>query len=487
MARRARKSNQAPRKSGPLPQAPSPPSSSGTARADSCAVAVISLGCAKNLVDTEVMCGALAETGFLLTPDPEQADVLLINTCCFIAAARTEAEAEIRQGLDWKRQRRGRMLVVSGCLAQRQAAALPRQFPDIDLLIGLDDIARLPDLLRDQRARLEQPAVSPRCDSAPSYLYDHGTARLQLTPPNFAYVKIAEGCDHHCSFCTIPAIRGRQRSRDIASVTAECRQFLAQGVRELNLIAQDTSRYGADRGDGSDLQQLLRACDRIEGDYWLRLLYLHPRHTSPALLETCAKAHHVVPYIDLPLQHICNRILRAMGRRLDERATRQLMQRLRLIWPHAAVRTTLLVGFPGETNADFDALLEFVGEYRFERLGVFVFSPEEGTRAAALRDGLVAPELALERRARLLERQQQIALEQNRALVGRTVRVLVERREARRDFVGRTAADAPDVDNLVHFQGADDCLRRGFVTVRIDTAAPYDLHGTTVAAEQAPS
>ena len=441
-------------------------------------VMVVSLGCPKNWVDTEVMCGQLATAGFTLTNQADAADVMLINTCAFIAEARAEAHEEIEAALDWKQRRRGRKVVVAGCLPQRDPDAVADEFPGADLLLALDDVPfaaeRIRTLFAQPRKRRQ---LHPHL---PAYVYDHESPRLLLTPHNYAYAKIAEGCDHKCSFCTIPSIRGRQRSRPVDSIVTECEHLLRQGVRELNLIAQDTTRYGHDRDDGATLAELLTRCDRLEGDFWLRLMYAHPLHVTPELLDLPAAAEHIVPYIDMPLQHISDSLLRSMGRGMDAAATRRLVSRIRESWPDAAVRTTFLVGYPGESDTDFEELFAFAADCRFERLGVFTFSAEDGTRAARVRRGLVPPEIALQRRDRLLALQQEISLERNRGLIDATVTVLVEGAEDGDTFLGRTAADAPDIDNSVHFSGPPDCVQHGFVSVRITAASAYDLYGQVI-------
>ncbi len=276
-------------------------------------VAVISLGCAKNLVDTEVMCGNLATSGFLLTNSSQDADVLLINTCSFIADARSEAEREIRLGLQWKRQQHGRRLVVAGCLPQRNLKQTRAQYPGVDRFLALDDVPNIAVLLTEllQKDGRQEPDVGFK---ESSFIYDESMPRLQLTPQNYAYMKIAEGCDHACRFCAIPAIRGRQRSRSIDSILREAEMLLEQGVCELNLIAQDTTRYGHDRDDGATIETLLEQLDRIEGEFWVRLLYTHPRFFRPELIEVFRGAKHLVPYVDIPLQHISDHMLHAMGR-----------------------------------------------------------------------------------------------------------------------------------------------------------------------------
>lgn len=440
------------------------------------AVCITSLGCAKNLVDTEVMAGVLAQAGFALTSDPAAARVMLINTCSFIADARTEAESEIGRALAWKKSSpRTRKLVVAGCLPQRERPLLRERHPEIDLLIGLDDVPKIADHL----ARLFRGDAAPAAAGnlpLPDFLYDENTPRLLLTPATFAYVKIAEGCDHGCRFCAIPGIRGRQRSRSIASVVKECRNLLGMGVKELNLIAQDSTSYGRDRRDGATLAALLRELDALEapGPFWIRVLYIHPRHTTGELLETMAAARHVVPYLDMPLQHISDHVLRDMGRGMGEAETRALCDRIRRRLPDAVFRTTFLVGYPGETEADFNTLLEFVRAFRFDRLGVFAYSPEAGTPAAAVTENLVPAAVAEARRARLMEEQQVIALEKNRALVGATLTILFEHADSARRWTGRTAGDAPEVDNVVRVV-ATPPRTPGFAEVRITAAAPYEL------------
>ncbi|MFA5203851.1 MAG: 30S ribosomal protein S12 methylthiotransferase RimO [Lentisphaeria bacterium] len=441
------------------------------------AVAMVSLGCAKNLVDSEVMAGTLATAGFLLTGEAGDADVLVINTCAFIADARNEALAEVASGVAWKKARPGRRLAVAGCLPQRERGPLHERFPEIDLFLGVDDVPRIAELLR-----VVPPAPVPAVAMAlPHYLYDETTPRLLLTPAAFAYVKIAEGCDHHCRFCAIPAIRGRQRSRAVASVVCEVRNLLAQGVHEINLIAQDTTRYGADRTDGATLAGLLRELDALPGQFWLRVLYTHPKHFTDELLEVFAGARHLVPYLDMPLQHISDHVLRDMGRGIGEDATRALLARLRERLPKATFRTTFLVGYPGETEADFARLLAFVKETRFDRLGAFAYSPEAGTPAAAITDGVVPAAVAQARRDALLEAQQAIAREKNQALVGQELEVLLERPDAKHGWLaGRSAGDAPDVDNTVHVHGRKVLIRHGFCRVRITAAGPYDLEAVPV-------
>jgi len=445
-------------------------------------VCIISLGCAKNLVDTEVMCGALATEGYLLVNDLAIADIVLLNTCSFILDARLEAEEEIANALRWKRKaRRGkRYIAVAGCLPQRNLEKIEKQYPNIDLFLMLDDVPKVANLLNEM--------INKRVKHTPKqnisqYIYDENTPRLLLTPQNFAYVKIAEGCNHGCKFCAIPAIRGKQRSRTIESVVAESKNLIGMGVRELNFIAQDTTRYGRDLGTETDIGKLLTACNQIEGDFWMRLLYTHPKYFKPEYLQIFAKLDKLVPYIDIPLQHISDKMLVAMGRGMSEAQTRKLMDKIAKTWSNVAVRTTFIVGYPGESEEDFQRLYDYVAEYKFARMGVFIFSPEEGTAAAKISEGLVPQELAQERQEKLLSLQQSISLEFNEKFNNQTTQVLVDAQVGNKKYIGRTYADAPDIDNRVHFVGTDNSFEQGIVDVQISTYTDYDLHGKQIIVE----
>jgi len=439
------------------------------------AVHVISLGCAKNLVDTEVMCGSAVTSGLVLTAQREHADIILINTCSFVADARDEAFCEIQQALVWKQQGSRRYVVVSGCLPQRDLPALRQQLRDVDMFLGLDDVphagTRLLELVNGNAA----PA--PEVFAESTFLYDETLPRLQLTPRQYAYVKIAEGCNHRCRFCAIPLIRGRQRSRSIDSVQRECRQLLDQGVAELNLISQDTTAYGSDRDDAATLAKLLRTVDALPGMFWLRLLYTHPAHFTDELIDVFASSSHLLPYVDMPLQHINDAVLKGMGRGIGAAATRALLDRLRARIPQLTLRTTFLVGYPGETDAAFAELESFVEQFQFDRLGVFAFSPEENTPAAALTANLVPAAVAEQRRARLLELQQQISLRRNQALLGQRIDVLLEGQDEHGRMLGRSRGDAPEVDNQVTIEAPRVMPTKLIVPVVITAAGPYDLIG----------
>ena len=439
-------------------------------------VHVISLGCAKNLVDTEVICGDLASHGIMLSAERDGADMVLINTCGFIEDARKEADQEIRAALRWKRKRRRRAVAVAGCLPRRLREQAEKLYPDVDLFVGLDDVGQAAGLIEAFRVRSLGHRNLPSAP-APTYLYDHTAPRLALTPVSYGFVKIAEGCDHRCAYCVIPDIRGNQRSRSIDSVVEECRQLLDQGRLELDLIAQDTTRYGLDREDGANLAKLIQAVDQLPGDFLIRILYTHPLYLSDEIIDAAAAAEHVAPYIDVPLQHISSPILKAMRRGMDGPATRERMAALRGRWPGVAIRTTFLFGFPGETDEQAEEVLAYCRGFQFERLGAFAFSPEEGTPAAIM-ENQVPRAVAEARRDALLAQQQESSLARNQGLVGQCLRVLVDGAEDQRSFLGRTVWDAPETDNVVHVRGPRDTMERGLVDVRIERAEAYDLFGT---------
>lgn len=450
-------------------------------------VHVVALGCAKNLVDAEVMCGTMAANGIYLTDDPEEAHVILINTCGFIQSARDEAEAAIKEALAWKRKglRRGllRLVVVGGCLAQRSAPEYAVKYPGVDCWMGVDSAPHIHQLLAeliDGAQAPEAPSQAPRLaisTATPQWLYDEHTPRIQSTPDTYAYVKIAEGCNHRCAFCAIPGIRGNLRSRTPESVLAECRQFLAAGVRELNLIAQDSTAYGLDLSPRVSLASLLREIDALPGEFWVRVLYTHPLHLTPEFLEVLGNSRHVVPYLDVPLQHIHTPILKSMGRGMDGEKTRKLLEGIREKYPRMTIRTTVMTGYPGETPEAFQELLDFVRDFQFDRLGAFAFSPEPGTPAYNIQEGKVPRKTAESRRDKLLALQKSISVARNRALMGTTMTVLLEESLGRRKWIARSQGDAPEVDQTVVVEApAGVTLQEGsFLTVKVHRASEYDL------------
>ena len=425
-------------------------------------VSLISLGCAKNLVDSEIMVGHLHQAGMKVIPEAEQADVVIVNTCSFIDSSKEESIGhilEVHQNRGMTKRRKAQKLIVAGCMSQRFSKDLPNSLPEVDAFIGLDQVTRVAPIIEEifarERGKTEAPAnfIGGRS----TFIPDFDTPRFRLTPRHFAYVKIAEGCNHPCTFCIIPQIRGRHRSRTVASVVAEARQLVAEGVKELNLISQDTTFFGMDTWEqrpsprtpvdssrGDALTTLLRELNAIPGDFWIRLLYTHPAHWSDELIRTIAECPKVARYVDMPLQHISDRMLGAMQRETSGDYIRDIVRRIRAGIPGIAVRTTFIVGFPGETEADVDELCQFIEETRFERLGVFRYSQEEGTRAAKM-GGQIAKKQKEARWHRTMALQQRIASDVSRAAIGRTLRVLVEE-----PGVARGEADAPDIDGRVY-------------------------------------
>ncbi len=469
-------------------------------------VYVVALGCAKNLVDAEVMCGTMAANGIFLTDDPEEAHVTLINTCGFIQSARDEAEGAIRDALQWKRKglRKGlpRWIVVGGCLAQRSAPEYAKKYPGVDLWMGVDAAPKIHQLLETLIAKEPVPAIVPKKDAAPEpapadapkpildiptptpvWLYDENTPRIQTTPDSYAYVKIAEGCNHRCAFCAIPGIRGNLRSRSLESIVTECKQFLQSGVKELNLIAQDTTAYGRDLKPQVTLVDLLKKLDELPGEFWVRILYTHPVHITPEFLEILGNSKHVVPYLDVPLQHIDTPILKSMRRRIDEAGTRELLKTIREKYPQITIRTTVMTGYPGETPESYQKLLDFVKEFSFDRLGAFAFSPEPGTPAYEIKEGLVPVKVAEKRRDEILALQKKISLKRNLAMMGKELVVLIEERLDKRLWQGRTTGDAPEVDQTVIVEAPPKCVLKEntFVTVKVNRASDYDLGAVPVA------
>ncbi len=434
--------------------------------------AFVSLGCPKNLVDSERMLGRLAQDGYALTPDADGADVVVINTCGFIEPARQESLSVIREMLDLKRQGRVGAVVVAGCLAERKKDDLLKEVPDVDHIVGVfgrEEISQVLD--RVVQGRLEQRSLFR---PAPVRALED-TARLRVTPRHYAYLKISEGCDRLCTFCAIPSMRGKHITKPMEEVLREAGELAADGVRELIVVAQDTTYYGKDLYGEVRLAQLLRELDTVDGLEWIRILYAYPIHFTDELIDTIAGAKKIVPYLDMPLQHINDRVLRRMQRRVNRQATVDLLGRLREKIPGLALRTTFIVGFPGETDAEFEELCAFVRETHFERAGVFPYSFEPGTPATRL-DGHLAEEIKLSRQQQLMEIQQQVAFDWSRGQVGREFEVLIDGPdpEVPNHHLARSFADAPDIDGLVRVKGKG--LRPGdLVRVKVTGADGYDL------------
>ncbi len=537
-------------------------------------VGIISLGCAKNLVDAEIMLGSLLKAGMEITNEAAAAEVMIVNTCAFIDSAQEESvdaileSAEVREA-----QNRGQALVVAGCLSQRFRAELPKLFPEVDAFVGIDQVARIGEIVREARVRraTAQGAVSGRAASRkakiqgrlaavahgpgeagaslrgtaafgrtrktlaaaapppiheihlrPTYIPDYATPRFRLTPRHYAYLKIAEGCNHPCSFCVIPQMRGSHRSRRQADLLAEARALLAEGVRELNLISQDSTYYGLDLrpnhsraiaaperfrsalaaapADAENICTLLRELNALPGDFWIRLLYTHPAHWTDELIQTIRECPKVARYVDIPLQHIHESMLERMRRETSREYIEDLLGRIRRGVPGIALRTTFIVGFPGESEAYFESLLEFIRRARFERLGIFAYSSEEGTRAGRMA-GQVPGRIRRSRRDRAMAVQREIAEEISTGFVGRELRVLVEGRASAGQLrqarisswehgliraaepggerlgggylAARSEADAPDIDGRVYVRG--DLPTGEFARVRVAGHTTYDL------------
>lgn len=423
-------------------------------------IGVISLGCAKNQVDTERMLGLLTEAGHSLTNNPAEANVLIVNTCGFIESAKQESINAILEMAQYKEDGRCKRLVVTGCLSERYRRELTQAMPEIDLLLGVREYETLPRLLGGE-------ADAPRCGP--------NTARVLTTPPYRAYLRIADGCDNRCAYCAIPLIRGNLRSEPLEALVDEAKRLADGGVRELTLIAQDTSGYGRDLYGKPMLLDLLGRLARIDGIHWLRVLYTYPDTVSPELIDRFRSSAKIVPYLDLPLQHTEDEMLRAMRRRGDQKHIRRILDYTATHAPEFMLRTTLMVGFPGETDELFQRMLRFIREHPFDRVGAFAFSPEDGTAAADL-PNQVPEEVRQERLALLMETQRVISRARNERRIGQSVEVLIEGTSGTRAY-GRSYAEAPDVDGRVFLTDAAKVPAGTFVTARLTQAEEYDMIG----------
>jgi ribosomal protein S12 methylthiotransferase len=446
-------------------------------------IGFISLGCPKNLVDSEVMMGRLREQGYEITTDATEAETLVVNTCGFIDAAKKESIEAILEAARLKSEGNCQRLVVAGCLVERYREELRAEMPEVDAFIGtnqINDITKVADPLVNTR----QLPILPIGNQTATYLYDESTPRVLATPGHYAFVKIAEGCDRPCAFCFIPQMRGHFRSRRFGSVVAEVEQLAARGVKEIILVAQDSSRYGEDLGEQDALAHLMRELCRVEGIEWVRVMYTYPTHISDAFLAVLADEPKAVKYLDMPLQHASRNVLKLMKRGGSRQSLERLIERVRRSVPGVAVRTTFITGFPGETEADFEELLAFVRNVEFDRVGVFTYSDEEGTAAYDLPDKVDA-RIAQRRRARLMKEQEKISLRRNRARVGQTVRVLFEGPSEETDLLwqGRAETQAPEIDGCVLINDAPDGAAPNpgdFVNVLLTGAQQHDLVGRIV-------
>jgi len=444
-------------------------------------VGMVSLGCAKNLVDAEIMLGAAIKMGFHITPNAAEADIIVVNTCGFIDSAKQESIDAILTARQYPSQK----LVVSGCLAQRHRDELAKELPEVDAFMVLDDVPRAGEIFTKLLSKSDSNHELEILKGRSRYIPDYDTPRFRLTPPHTAYVKIAEGCNHPCSFCVIPQMRGRHRSRTISSVRQEVQELVDAGVREINLISQDTTYFGMDQwavkpgpkqpvdaSRGPTLIDLLDELGQIEGQFWIRLLYTHPAHWSDDLIAAIARNPRVARYVDMPLQHIHSDMLVTMRRETSRQHIEDLVIRLRNGIPGLAIRTTFIVGFPGETEEHFESLLDFIESVRFERLGVFKYSQEDGSRAAKM-DGQLPDKVKNARMRKAMTLQQRIAKELALSQVGSRLRVLPDS-----PLVARTEHDAPDVDCRVLL--TEEVVTGDFVEVEVTGARVYDLIATPV-------
>ncbi len=435
-------------------------------------VLFISLGCDKNLVDSEVMIGLLADRGYQMTDDETQADVIVINTCCFIHDAKEESIQTILEMAEYKKTGTLKALIVTGCLAQRYQEEILEEIPEVDEVLGTTSYDKIAEAIEEALegrggVRIEDIDALPLPD----------TKRLVTTGGHFAYLKIAEGCDKHCTYCIIPKIRGNYRSVPMERLVKEARDLAEDGVKELILVAQETTIYGTDLYGEKSLHRLLRELCKIDGIRWIRILYCYPEEIDDDLIQVMKEEPKICHYLDLPIQHASTEILRRMGRRTSREDLEEIIGKLRREIPDIAIRTTLITGFPGETKEQHEELMDFVDQMEFDRLGVFTYSPEEGTPAAGM-EGQVPEEVKEDRQAELMELQQEIAFDLAEDMIGREVLVMIEGKVADENaYVGRTYKDAPNVDGLIFVNTDEELMSGDLARVKVTGAAEYDLIG----------
>jgi ribosomal protein S12 methylthiotransferase len=439
-------------------------------------VSLVSLGCPKNLVDAEVMLGYLDKQGYEVTTNEREADIIIVNTCSFIKEAKQESIDTILDLADRKHDAHCRLLIVTGCLPQRYQEELARELPEVDIFVGTGDYPRIAEIIAEKKMAPGQL----RYTGDPNFLYDDELPRLQSSPHYTAYLKIAEGCSNCCSYCIIPSLRGAFRSRPLDKLLLEAKKLIAGGVKELNLIAQDITGYGKDLENGTTLETLIHELTKLDGLRWIRLLYAYPDGITDSLIQLIKNEPKVCKYLDLPLQHISDPILQQMNRRSSEAEIRALINKLRTEIPDIAIRTSLIVGFPGETDEDFKKLLHFVDETRFDRLGVFCYSREEGTPAATM-ETQVSERIKRERYKKLMRNQARVSFKHNRTLIDTIEEVLVEGYSEETELLlkGRSSRQAPDIDGLVYIT-AGNANVGDIVNLRITDSSDYDLIGEIV-------
>ncbi len=434
----------------------------------------ISLGCDKNLTDTEVMLGMLSGRGYQMTDDETQADIIIINTCCFIHDAKEESIQAILEMAEYKKER-CKALIVTGCLAQRYRQEIIDEIPEVDVVIGTNSYDEILDAV-DEALEGKHALHLKELSGLPSV----GSKRVLTTGGHFAYLKIAEGCDKHCTYCIIPKIRGNFRSVPMEQILAEAKELANQGVKELILVAQETTLYGKDIYGEKSLPKLLKELCKISGIYWIRILYCYPEEITDELIQVIKEESKICHYLDLPIQHASDEVLKRMGRRTSRAQLEEVITKLRKEIPDIALRTTLITGFPGETKEDHEELMMFVDEMEFDRLGVFTYSQEEDTPAAVMEDQ-IEEEVKEERQAELMELQQEIAFDMAENMIGRELLVMIEGKVADENaYVGRTYKDAPNVDGFIFIHTDEELMSGDFVKVKVMKALEYDLIGEMI-------
>ena len=434
-----------------------------------------SLGCDKNLVDTEKMLGLLEQEGYRFTDDESQADVILVNTCCFIGDAKEESVNTILEMARFKETGSAKALIVTGCLAQRYQKEILEEIPEVDAVLGTTSWEEIVPVVKELLEEKKETHVT--CFHSLDELSGTGKPRILTTGGHYAYLKIAEGCDKRCTYCIIPYLRGPYRSVPMEDLVREAEELARQGVKELILVAQETTLYGVDLYGKKSLPQLLERLAQIPGIYWIRIQYCYPEEITDGLLETIRSQEEVCHYLDLPIQHASDSILKRMGRRTNQEQLRRMVEKLRERIPDIVLRTTLISGFPGETEEDHETLMEFVDQMEFDRLGVFPYSAEEDTPAFSFPDQ-IPQEIKEKRRDEIMELQQEIAFEKSEAMVGRVLTVLIEGKVVDEPaYVGRTYMDAPGVDGLIFVNTGEELMSGDFVRVKVTGAADYDLIG----------
>ena len=434
----------------------------------------ISLGCDKNLVDTEMMLGQLSQEGFTFTDDEYEAEVIVVNTCCFINDAKEESINTILEMAELKKQGTLKALVVTGCLAQRYKEEIQTEIPEVDCILGTTAIDQIVEAVKEV---LNGQAVGLKHIEDINRKPVYGKKRIMTTGGHYAYMKIAEGCDKHCTYCIIPKIRGNFRSVPMEALVEEAKGLVEQGVKELILVAQETTLYGQDLYGRKALPELLDRLNEIRGLYWIRILYCYPEEVTDELIDAIKRNDKVCHYLDIPIQHGSDAVLKRMGRRTNEQQLRDIVDKLRTEIPDICLRTTLISGFPGETEEDHEAVMHFVDDLEFDRLGVFTYSPEEDTPAAMMAEQ-IEEEVKEDRRAEIMELQQEIAYDKADAMIGRKMMVMIEGKVADENaYVGRSYKDAPNVDGYVFVNTGKNLMTGDFVPVVITGSYEYDLIG----------